>query len=315
MLPTTSRSAPLAIALVLSSFVALSPRVAAQVVPLGNLVSTNSVQTLNVSGLAGGAYNRVTFTTNWSANTSGTFSQNVAFNFNISPSFNAIIASLSSISGFNPNNTPTAMSAVCNLSIPVSAATALQMTRAQTLGFPFASANWDNTVLTFSYFQRPRLTPSDIRNLAVRGSSDTPFSITTGSAPGSPAVGLYSSEGYLIASNVNAASTPAGTQPPTGLLLPEPTIDPGLTNLFLPEGEYFVFVGGTGTTFTTDDLDASVPGSAPGFTLSGSIGSGSWVNPTFGEGQGGWYSFTIVPTPPSAAALAFLTLAAARRRR
>jgi hypothetical protein len=315
MTTTTLRSAPLAIALALSSFAALAPRANAQVVSLGNLISTNSVQNLNVTGLTGGPYNRVTFTTNWSPIDALTFSEGVAFNFNITPSLYPIIASLSSISGFNPNNTPTAMSAVCNLSIPVSSSTALQMTRAQTLGFPTHTAIWDNTVLTFSYFQRPVVLPSGIRNLAVRGSSDSAFSITTGSSPGSPAVGLYSSEGYLIASNINAASTPPGTQPTTGLLLPQPVVDPGLSNLFLPEGQYYVFVGGSGTTFTTDDFAANVPSAAPGFTLAGGVGSGPWTDPTFGTGQGGWYSFTIVPTPPSAAALAFLAIAASRRRR
>lgn len=287
----------------------------AQVVSLGNLNTTNSVQTLNVSGLTGGPYNRVTFTTNWSANTSGTFSQNVAFNFNISPSFYGIIASLSSISGFNPNNTPVSMTAVCNLSMPVSSATALQMTRAQYPSPPFTSTNWDNTVLTFSYFQRPRAIPSGIRNLAVRGDSTSPFSISPGGTVGSsPAIGLYSSEGYLLASNVGAASS-TGTTTPTGLLVTQPAVDPGLSNLYLPEGEYFVFVGGEGTTFTTDDLITNVPSAAAGFTLSGSIGSGGWTDPTYTAGQGGWYSFTIVPTPSACSALALAGLAAIRRRR
>lgn len=293
----------------------LPTRAAAQVVSLGNLISTNSVQTLNVTGLTGGPYNRVTFTTNWSANTSGTFSQNVAFNFNISPSFYGIIASLSSISGFNPNNTPVSMTAVCNLSMPVSSATALQMIRAQTVGGPFHSANWDNTVLNFSYFQRPRAIPSGIRNLAVRGDSTSPFSISPGGTVGSsPAIGLYSSEGYLLASNVGAASSP-GTVTPTGLLVTQPAADPGLSNLYLPEGEYFVFVGGEGTTFTSDDLITSVPSSAAGFTLGGSIGSGGWTDPNYAAGQGGWYSFTIVPTPGTSSALALVAVCVARRKR
>lgn len=292
-----------AFTLVISTVLALASAASGSTVVLGNLNTTNGLgQYLNVNGITGGAYNRVTFTTNWSTNTSGATSMGAAINFNLSPSFYNIIASLSSISGFQNNSNPTALTAVCNLSMPVSASSALTMIRGQNISTAgFISADWGATTLAFSYYQRPKAVPTGVIALDVRGNSSSGFSITTGGVPGGfdPAVGLYSEEGYLIASNVGAAGH-SGVVPETGIMIGEPASDPGLTNLMLPEGSYYLFAGGAGTSFTADDFVASVPQDAVGGTLSGMVGDGSWGDQaTLGTGEGQWYSFSIVPEPMS----------------
>ena len=255
-------SAASVLTLMIGVALALAPAASASTVALGNLVTTNSLgQYLNVNGITGGSYNRVTFTTNWAANTSGATSMGAAINFNLSPSFYNIIASLSSISGYQNNSNPTSLTAVCNLSMPVSSASALTMIRGQNISSSgFISADWGVTTLTFSYYQRPKAVPTGIVALGDRGNTGSAFSVTTGGVPGGfdPAVGLYSSEGYLIASNVGVAGN-AGTLPETGIMIGEPAGDPGLSNLMLPEGTYYLFAGGAGTNFTPDDFVASVP--------------------------------------------------------
>ncbi len=290
----------------------------AQVVALGNLLTTNSgIQSTNITGLTGGPYNRVTFTTNWSYNAGTPTSLGAAINFNAG-AFTNIIAGLSSISGFANNANPTTLTAVCNLTMGVSSATALSMIRGQnalTLGY--TAANWDNVTLNFSYVQRPHPIPSGVIALGVRGNTTSAFSIVPGGGTVggfNPSVGLYSDDGYLIASNIGAAASTAGA-PPTGVIIGDPSGDPGLTNLTMPEGNYYIFVGGNGTTFTPDDLSANVPGGALGGTLLGGVGDGGWLDPTIGNGQGHWYSFTIVPAPGSGAVLIAAGVLSARRQR
>ncbi|MCC6680859.1 MAG: hypothetical protein IT445_08140 [Phycisphaeraceae bacterium] len=296
----------------------VAPAASANTVVLGNLVTTNNLgQYLNVNGITGGPYNRVTFTTNWSANTSGATSIGAAINFNLSPSFYNIIASLDSISGYQNNSNSTSLTAVCNLSMPVSSASALTMIRGQNISAGgFISANWSTTTLNFSYYQRPKVIPTGIVALGIRGNTSSAFSVTTGGIPGGfdPAVGLYSSEGYLVASNVGVAGN-AGTVPETGIMIDEPAGDPGLSNLMLPEGTYFLFAGGEGTTFTPDDFVANVPTNAIGGTLSGIVGDGSWGDQaTLGTGEGRWYSFVIVPEPGALSVLVLAGMLLSRRR-
>lgn len=297
----------------------------AQVVNLGNLVTTNALaQSSSINTLTGGPYNRVTFTTNWSYNAGTPTSMGAAINFNAG-SFSNIIAGLSSISGFANNANPTTLSAACILSMPVSSATALTMIRGQNaLTAGYSAANWGNTTLTFSYVP-PRPKPTGITNIGIRGNTTTAFSIVPGGGWGGggaggtadPMVGLYSREGYLIASNAGLADT-AGTTLPTGLILGDPTADPGLTNLHLPEGEYLLFVAGSGTSFTRDDFAATVPGDAPGGVLNGTLGDAPWTDAPFAQGEGRWYSFQIVPAPSGVALLGMLGVVSGvrgRRRR
>ena len=110
-----------------------SPTASAQVVPLGYQLTTNGLgQSNTITTLTGGPYNRVTFSTNWSHNSGSATSLGVGINFNAGSFYN-IISSLSSISGFNNNPNPSAVNAVCNLSVPVSSATALSMIRGQNI--------------------------------------------------------------------------------------------------------------------------------------------------------------------------------------
>ena len=297
---------------------ALAPAASASTVVLGNLVTTNSLgQYLNVNGITGGPYNRVTFTTDWSTNTFGATSMGAAINFNLSPSFYNIIASLSSISGYQNNSNPTSLTAVINLSMPVSSASGLTMIRGQNSSSAGSiSADWSATTLNFSYYQRPKVVPSGTVAVGVRGNTSSAFSITPGGVPGGfePVVGLYSSEGYLIASNVGAAGS-AGTVSETGIMFGEPAGDPGLNDLMLPAGTYYLFAGGAGTTFTPDDFVASVPPDAMGGTLSGMLGDGSWGDQaTLGVGEGRWYSFAVVPEPGSLGVLALAGMLLSRRR-
>jgi len=305
--------------LVIITALALTSAASGSIVVPGNLVTTNSLgQYLNVNGITGGPYNRVTFTTNWSANTPGATSMGAAINFNLSPSFYNIIASLSSISGYQNNSNPTALTAVCNLTMPVSSSSALTMIRGQNINSAgFISADWGATTLVFSYFQRPKVLPTGVIALGVRGDSGSAFSVTTGGVPGGfdPVVGLYSEEGYLIASNVGAADR-SGTVLETGVMLAEPASDPGLSNLTLPAGSYYLFAGGAGTSFTADDFVASVPLDAEGGTLSGMVGDGSWGDQaTLGTGEGRWFSFSIVPEPMSLSLVALAGMLLPRRRR
>lgn len=305
--------------LVISTALALTAAANGSIVVPGNLVTTNSLgQYLNVNGITGGPYNRVTFTTNWSANTSGATSMGAAINFNLSPSFNNIIAGLSSISGFQNNSNPTALTAVCDLTMPVSSSSALTMIRGQNINSGgFISADWGATTLAFSYVQRPKVLPTGVIALGLRGDSNSAFSVTTGGTPGGfdPVVGLYSDEGYLIASNVGAADR-SGTVPEVGVMFAEPASDPGLSNLMLPAGSYYLFAGGAGTSFTADNFVASVPLDAEGGTLSGVVGDGSWGDQaTLGTGEGRWYSFSIVPEPMSLSLVALAGMLLPRRRR
>lgn len=284
--------------------------------PLGNLLTTNGLgQSTNITTLSGGPYNRVSFSTNWSHNSGGATSLGVGINFNAGAFYN-IISGLVSISGFNNNPNPSAVNALCTLTMPVSSATALSMIRGQNItAGGYVAGDWSNVSLNFSYVQRPVVLPSGIRNLgAFTPSNGASFSIVPGGSGGfNPVVGLYSSEGYLIASNIGAAgNTGGGGQ--TGLLIGSPAGDPGLSNLAMPEGSYYFFVGGTGTTFTPDDFVGTVPGGAPGGSLLGSIGGVPFSDP-FAQGQGRWYGFTIVPAPTSLAVLGLGGLMAARRRR
>ncbi|MCY2953445.1 MAG: hypothetical protein NTU53_15925 [Planctomycetota bacterium] len=311
-------SAASVLTLIIGTCLALSSAASASIVVPGNLVTTNSLgQYLNVNGITGGPYNRVTFTTNWSTNTFGATSMGAAINFNLNPSFYNIIASLSSISGFQNNSNPTSLTAVCNLSMFVSSASALTMIRGQNISSGgFISADWNATTLNFSYYQRPKPVPTGIIALGVRGNTSSAFSITTGGVPGGfdPAVGLYSSEGYLVASNVGAAGN-AGIVPETGIMIDGPAGDPGLSDLMLPQGTYYLFAGGAGTTFTRDDFIASVPPDAMGGTLSGMVGDGSWGDQaTLGTGEGRWYSFGVVPEPGALGVLVLAGMMLTRRR-
>jgi hypothetical protein len=283
----------------------LASAAVANPINLGNLVVTNSVSTQNLTGMmTGGFYNRVTFTTNWSHNSGTVTSMGAAFNFNAG-SFTNVIASLSSISGFQNNANPTSLTAVCNLSVAVNSSTALTMIRAQNTGGFYHAANWSNTLLTFSYVPPIRPIPSGIREMGVRGNSNSAFRVVTGgggSGGFSPAVGIYSDQGYLLASNVGAAGTPDNP-------------DPGIDQLFMPEGTYYMFAAGAGTTFTTDDYVGTVPPGAEGGTISGSVGDGDWIDPTLGVGEGRWYSFSIVPAPGTTGLVVMGLVAAGRRRR
>lgn len=297
----------------------------AQVVNLGNLVTNNGLaQSSPITTLTGGAYNRVTFTTNWSYNAGTPTSMGAAINFHAGPFYN-ILAGLSAISGFAPNANPTALSASCILSMPVSSATVLTMIRGQNaLTGGYSAANWDNTTLTFSYVP-PRPIPSGIVNMGIRGNTSAAFSVVPGGGWGGggaggtadPMVGLYSREGYLLASNAGLANS-NGTTLPTGMILGDPATDPGLSNLMLPEGEYFLFVAGSGTNYVRDDFAATVPSDAPGGVLNGMLGDAPWTDAPFAEGEGRWYSFQIVPAPSGVALLGMFGVASglrARRRR
>lgn len=285
----------------------------AQVVPLGSQFTTNGLgQSNTISTLTGGPYNRVTFSTNWSYNAGSATSAGVAINFNAGAFYN-IIGSLSSISGFNNNPNPSAVSAVCNLTMPVSSATALTMIRGQNpLSGGYVAGNWDNVTLTFSYVRRNFIIPSGVIDLgAIPHNGGANFSILPGGSGWNPAAGLYSSEGYLLASNTGAAGK---TVEQTGVLLGKPVGDPGLNNLDLPRGIYYMFIGGTGSTFTSDDLAAKVPGAAAGGALAGSIG-GVPFSDTIGQGDGHWYQFNVVPAPGPVALMGLGGLIVMRRRR
>lgn len=283
----------------------LASAAVANPINLGNLVVTNSVSTQNLTGMmTGGSYNRVTFTTNWSHNSGTVTSMGAAFNFNTGNLY-GIIASLSSISGYQNNANPTSLTAVCNLTVAVNSNTALTMVRAQNTGGFYHAANWSNTVLTFSYVPPIRLIPTGIREMGIRGNSNSAFRVIAGgggSGGFSPSVGIYSDQGYLIASNIGAAGTPDNP-------------DPGIDQLFIPEGTYYMFVGGAGTTFTTDDYAAAVPPGAAGGTIFGSVGDGNWIDADLGVGEGRWYSFSIVPAPGTAGLVGMGLIAAGRRRR
>ncbi len=287
---------------------ALAGAAGANPINLGNLVVTNNVSTQNLTGLTGGTYNRVTFTTNWSYNAGMPTSMGAAFNFNAG-SFSNIIASLSSATGFANNANSTTLTAVCNLSVPVSSSTALMMIRAQNTFSNYAVANWSNTVLTFSNAPRIRPIPTGIREMGIRGTTFSPMRIIAGgggsggSAGGfSPSVGVYSSEGFLMASNVGAAGA-AGNP------------DPGLDGLIMPEGTYYMFVGGAGTRFAMEDFGVDVPRDAVGGKISGMVGSGGWIDTTLEDGTGHWYSFSMVPAPGTAALVGAGVIVAGRRRR
>lgn len=323
--PSRVASRPVAV-MAMAGLLALAGSAAsAQVVNLGNLVTTNALaQSSPITTLTGGPYNRVTFTTNWSYNAGTPTSMGAAINFNAGPFYN-ILAGLSSISGFANNANPTSLSAACILSMPVSSATALTMIRGQnSLTAGYSAANWNNTTLTFSYVP-PRPVPTGITYMGVRGNTTSTFSVVPGGGWGGggaggtadPLVGLYSREGYLLASNAGLADS-SGTTLPTGMILGEPATDPGLTNLMLPEGEYFLFVAGSGTSYVRDDFAATVPVDAPGGVLNGMLGDAPWTDAPFAEGEGRWYSFQIVPAPSAVAVLGMMGVASglrARRRR
>lgn len=294
----------------------------AQVVNLGNLLTTNGLgQSSPITTLSGGPYNRVTFTTNWSHNSGTPTSMGAAINFNAGPFYN-ILAGMSSISGYANDANPTTLTASCILSMSVSSATALTMIRGQNVSMAgYNAANWNNTTLTFSYVP-PRPTPTGIVNMGIRGNTSAAFSIIPGGGwagggvggAADPMVGLYSREGYLLASNAGLADS-SGTTLPTGLILGDPATDPGLTDLMLPEGEYFLFVAGSGTDYVRDDFAATVPVDAPGGVLNGMLGDGPWTDAPFVQGEGRWYSFQIVPTPSGVAMLGMVGTAIGLRPR
>lgn len=270
----------------------------ANIVNLGNINAINTPQTLNISGITGGPYNTFTFTTNWTFGSGQATSNQLAFNFNAGSSFN-ILQSLSSVTGMLPNGNPTTVTVTGRLSINVSASTALQLLYAQnafTAGSH--SATWGNTTIDFTY-TTPRPRPSGVIALGVRGNTASSFSISTGGSTFDPTIGLYSELGYLLASNMQG--TPG---------------NPGLTNLSMPEGEYLLFVAGAGATLGAEDYNALAAPGAPGGTLAGLVGDGGWLETSFGEGEGHWYSFTIVPTPSAAmASVIGLAMLGTRRRR
>jgi hypothetical protein len=286
----------------------------AQVVSLGQQLTTNGLgQSNTISTLTGGPYNQVTFSTNWCHNSGSATSLGVGINFNAGPFYN-IIASLSSISGFNNNPNPSNVSAVCNLTMPVSSATALSMIRGQNaLSGGYVAADWNNVTLTFSYLRRHFVIPSGIINLGdIDHSTGAALSIIPGGTGGfNPTVGLYSSEGYLMASNSGAANK---TMEQTGVLLGKLVGDPGLNKLDLPQGIYYMFIGGAGSTFASDDLAAKVPGGAAGGSLAGSIGALRFSD-TIAQGDGHWYQFNVVPAPGPVALVGLAGLVAFRRRR
>lgn len=274
--------------------------VQANLVNLGNLVATNSPQTTNITGITGGPYNRFTLTTNWSYNSGTSPTSNaMAFNFVIG-SNTSVISALSSISGMLPNSNPTTVTVSGSLSVNVSASTAMQLLYAQNLGGIARAANWSNTTINFTYVAPPPRT-FNWTAMGVRGNTVTPFSITTDGSSFATTIGLYSENGNLLATN--QGGTPGGT-------------DMGLTNLFLPEGEYLIFVAGAGATLGIDEWAASAAPGAAGGTLAGLVGDGGWLNTSFGEGDGHWYSFSIIPAPGAATAgMLGLGLLAVRRRR
>ena len=314
--------------LVAGSLLALSAAASGQTVNLGNLTTTNAFPytTISVTGLTGGAYNRFTFSTNWSQVTGAARSNAISINLNAG-AYSNIIAGLSSISGFNNNSLPSFASVSGSLAVPVSSATALSMIRAQNYSDAGTyAAFWANTTLNFSYQPRPIVLPSGIRNVGVRATDNASFSIVPGGVGGAggtfnAAVGVYSSEGYLLASNVGAATNfGQGTIGQLGVLGDTPRIDIGLNDLRLPQGTYYVFAGGEGSTFTTDDFAATVPASASGGTLLGNIGDGGWGSlddATLAGGEGRWYAFTVVPAPGAVSVLSIcgVALASNRRRR
>lgn len=270
----------------------------ANLVNVGNLTALSTPQTVNISGIVGGPYNTFTFTTNWTYGSGSATSNGAAFNFKVG-SLTSLISSLSFVSGMAPNGNPTTITVTGRLSINVNASTALQLLYGQnvlTLGSH--SASWANTTVNFTY--TPPVVPPPVAVVALgpRGNTASAFSVSTGGSTLNPVVGLYSELGNLLASNV-----------------PGTTEDPGLTGIFLPEGTYYLFVAGAGATLGLEGFDAHALAGAAGGQLGGSVGDGGWMESAFGEGEGRWYQFSIVPAPGTALLTGLGLLAGARRRR
>jgi hypothetical protein len=289
--------------LAILSIAAINVSSVANPINAGNyLVNAGLAQSSPLTGLSGGPYNRFRFTTNWSYSQGSPTSAAAAFNFNAG-SFSGIISSLSLVTGMAPNANSTTIVVEGSLSVAISSSTALTFVRGQLNTPTWSEAHWDNTTFTFNYQRRFFQLPTTIAHIGTRGNTNASFSIAPSSGGGGGvnplSIGLYSDEGFLIASNFGAAGPN----------------DPGVLDLNLPEGRYYSFISGQGTTFSADALFATVPALAPGAMLTGSLGTGSLGGFSFNQGEGTWLSFDIVPTPAATGLLALGIAAITRRRR
>jgi hypothetical protein len=251
-------------------------------VNFGNLtVYNNPLTIIPFNAPAGGPYTKFVCTTHWSFGTGGATSY--AANWNIGNPVNAIIASLTSISGMANNGNTTMITVAGTLSVPVTNANALQLIAAQNsnnIGQFATSAFWSNATLNF-YVQKPFITPAGVEYMGNLPSNPAHLvTIDTGGSTFDPTVALFSGDGFLLGTNESGGTGLPGT---------------GLVDVTLATGDYWVFVAGAGTTFGAEDLDVTVPPEAPGGDLGGGVGGIPWPTTAIAPGEGQWFGFTVVP--------------------
>jgi hypothetical protein len=150
--------------------------------------------------------------------------------------------------------------------------------------------NWDSISITLN----PAAAPSAV-DLGVLGAEGS-YDIDTFGSNFDTELGLYDSTGNLIANNDDAGG---------GL---QSQVIESLT-----EGTYFVVVGGFNTVFGNQGWAVGAGTRSGDYLLN--INGVEVASSFLPSGQVSWYTFTVVPTPSTAALLGLGGLMAARRRR
>ncbi len=265
-----------------ASVVSASPALAAAV-NFGNLtVYNNPLTIIPFNAPVGGTYVKFVYTTNWSYNSGTPTSYNASWY--VGNPVNSIVASFSSISGMANNANPTTITISGTFSIGVTNANSLQFVASQNpndIGQFATSANWSGTTLNFYVQKPPSPIPTGVINMgAIHPATGQQMTVDTGGSTFNPTVGVFSDDGYLIASNADG-----GTGVPST----------ALEAMTLRSGTYYVCACGEGSIFGPEDLDVSVPPDAPGGDLGGGINGIPWPNPAVATGEPQWFSFTVAP--------------------
>lgn len=275
---------------------ALAGIAGAQVVNLGNLNATSTLQTIPFVVPVSGPFTSVMVTFGWTAGVNGPYSNEARWTLQNGLAFLGGNPGVGN--GAAANSNPATLSWTFYFQ-PVTSGTSLNFNYRQSLNT--SSASWSNVSLTFGNFSAP--------SSLFLGSINQggPLTISTGSP--TPAfdtiLGLFDSAGNLIDSDDDDG--PDAFSAIVSNL--------GLGTYYAAVVDYSPFIGSSG-------------GSAYGYVMRGGNDAGTTTlavtdgvstlaSPGEALAVGGvnWYSFTVVPTPGAAALLGLGGLNLARRRR
>lgn len=277
---------------------ALAGIASAQVVNLGNLAATSTLQSVPVVVPPNGPYSSVNVRLNWVAGSGGATSSNARWNLRNGLAFIGTEGSRGPGSGAAANPSPATLSWSTNFS-PITTGTVLTFNYFQLLNL--SSASWNDVTLTFSNFTAPA---STFLGSITTGS---PLTISAGSpAPAFDTVlALFDSTGTLIG---NDDDDGPGSFSQLVSTLGVGTYYAGVVDFLFSNSSSggaafgYVMLGGNDAGTTT----LSVTNGTTRLTSPGEALAVGGVN---------WYSFTVVPTPGAAALLGLGGLAMARCRR